>query len=205
MTEARVDGREGSLGAAPGEPPRRGPGRAPRQPRDVVSDERIAAEREGNDREFTEDREMTEDERLELFRDSLIQSVLPDLPAMPGFHVFWATTTNARDSISWRIRIGYRPIRAEDCPGWQGVTISSGEYAGVIAVNEMLAMRIPLSLYNRYMREVHHNMPLAEQEKIRAQIRNVSNDAARRGSKVTEGDGMAELGRRVAPPPEFVQ
>lgn len=199
-----MDDREASLGASPEGSPRRGPGRAPRQPRDVVSDERTAAEREGSEREFTEDREMTEDERLEFFRDSLNQSVLPDLPKTPGYHVFWATTTNARDSIQWRVRIGYRLIRAEDCPGWQGVTIKSGEYAGVIAVNEMLAMRIPLSLYNRYMREVHHTLPLAEQEKIRAQIRRVSDDAASRGSRVIEGDGMAELARRVAPPSEFV-
>jgi hypothetical protein len=199
-----VDDREESLGASSEEPPKkRGPGRAPRQPATVVSDERIAAEREGNDREFSEDRELTDDERLELFRDSMNQSVLPDLPYMPGYHVFWATTTNARDSIAWRIRIGYQPIRAEQCPGWEGVTITSGDYAGVIAVNEMLAMRIPLSLYNKYMREVHHNLPLAEQEKIRTQIQRVSEDARSRGSRVTEGDGMAELARRVAPPPEF--
>lgn len=199
-----MDDREESLGAQPEEPQKkRGPGRAPRQPATVVSDERIAAERESSDREFSEDRELTEDERLELFRESMSQSVLPDLPYMPGFHTFWATTTNARDSIQWRIRIGYKPIRAEECPGWEGVVITSGDYMGVIAVNEMLAMRIPLSLYNRYMREVHHNLPLAEQEKIRAQIQRVSDDAARRGSKVTEGDGMAELARRVAPPPEF--
>lgn len=200
-----MDEREPGLGEnAEGQPPkRRGPGRAPRQPRDAVSDERFAAEREANDREFTEDREMNEDERLEFFRDSLNQSVLPDLPKMAGYHVFWATTTNARDSIQWRIRIGYRPIRAEETPGWQGVSITSGEYAGVIAVNEMLAMRIPMSLYNKYMREVHHNLPMQEQEKIRQQIRRVGDDAARRGSKVIEGEGMNELGRRVAPPSQF--
>ena len=123
---------------------------------------------------------------------------------MPGYHVFWATTTNARDSIQWRIRIGYRPIRAEDSPGWQGVTVTSGEYAGVIAVNEMLAMRIPESLYRKYMKEVHHYLPLAEQEKIRAQVRNLNSDAEQRGSRVTPGDGMNELARRVRPPPEFV-
>lgn len=201
-----MDEREPGLGEdAEGQPKKRGPGRAPRQPRDVVSDERVAAEREANDREFTEDREMTEDERLEFFRDSLNQSVLPDLPKMAGHHVFWATTTNARDSIQWRIRIGYRPIRAEETPGWQGVTITSGEYAGVIAVNEMLAMRIPMSLYNKYMREVHHTLPMQEQEKIRQQIRRVSEDAARRGSKVVEGEGMNELARRVAPPAQFAE
>jgi hypothetical protein len=199
-----VDEREDSLGGQqPEGPPRRGPGRAPRQAPSVVSDERIAAEREGNDREFTEDREMTDDERLEFFRDSLIQSVLPDLPPMSGYHVFWATTTNPRDSIAWRIRIGYRPIRAEDSPGWEGVTVSSGEYAGAISVNEMMAMRIPLSLYNRYMQEVHHRMPLSEQDKIRAMVERVSNDGARRGLKVEVGDGMTELARRVVPAPMF--
>lgn len=201
-----MDDREESLGAQPEEPSKkRGSGRPPRQPAGVVSDERIAAEREGNEREFAEDREMSEDERLDFFRDSLNQSVLPDLPPMPGFHVFWATTTNARDSIQWRIRIGYRPIRAEESPGWQGVTVMTGDYAGVIAVNEMLAMRIPMSLYDKYMKEVHHYLPLAEQEKIRAQIKRVSDDAQRRGSKVTAGDGMDELERRVRPAPSFAQ
>jgi hypothetical protein len=199
-----VDDREQGLGTTPeGLPPRRGPGRLPRDVRDVASDERVAAERERNDREHTEDRDMTEDERLELFRESLHQSVLPDLPPMPGYHTFWATTTNPRDSIAWRLRIGYSLIRAEDCPAWDGISIKSGDYAGAISVNEMLGMRIPLALYNSFFREVHHNMPLAEEEKIRSSVERVSADARQRGSKVTEGDGMAELAKRVRPPPEF--
>ena len=162
-------------------------------------DPSLLAEREAGERDFTEDRDLSEDERLELFRESLVQSVLPDLPRMPGYHTCWLTTSNPRDSIQWRIRIGYELVKVQDCPGWDGVTVAAGEYAGVIAVNEMVAARIPLGLYNRYMREVHHTLPLKEEEKLRAQIDGLVDAAERRGSKVIEGDGTAALVQRASP------
>jgi hypothetical protein len=164
-------------------------------------DPRLLADREAAERDFTEDRDLSEDERLELFRESLVQSVLPDLPRMPGFHTCWLTTSNPRDSIQWRIRIGYELVKVQDCPGWDGVTVAAGDYAGVIAVNEMVAARIPLGLYNRYMREVHHTLPLKEEEKLRSQIDEFAGAAERRGSRVIEGDGTAELVQRAKPMP----
>ena len=200
-----MDAREQGLGDRDAESPKRGPGRPPRDAARVAPDERLAAEREATDREMTEDRDLTEDERLELFRDSLQQSVLPDLPGFPGYHTFWATTTNPRDSIQRRIMLGYKPIRVEECPGWEGVGMTVGGVDGVVSVNEMVGMRIPLSLYNRYMREVHHRLPLSEEEKLRSQIE-AQKDAARRlGSRLDEGDGMEELVQRAEPMPSFVE
>ncbi len=177
---------------------RRRPGQRARDP---VADDVYADEREASDRDFSEDRELTDDERLELFRDSMQQSVLPDLPPMPGYHVFWATTSNPRDSIQWRMRIGYELIRLSDCPGWEGVGVSAGGVEGVIGVNEMVAMRIKLSLYNKYMNLVHHRLPLAEEEKIAAQTDEFKEKAARRGAPVVEiGDGTANLVQRGQAP-----
>jgi hypothetical protein len=169
-----------------------------------MPDERIEDERGFEDRGVTEDREMSEDERLEMFRDSLQQSVLPDLPYMYGYHVCWLTTSNPRDSIQWRIRIGYELIRIEDLPGWEGVSLKTGDYSGVVGINEMVAARIPISLYNKYMREVHHNMPLSEEEKIRAKTTALKQQLEEVGSHVAEeGDGTASIVQRAGAMPEF--
>lgn len=195
-----MDDMEDRLGATEGTQ-KRAPGRGPRSP--VQVDERLLAERGRSDRDTTEDRELSEGDRLELFRESLVQSVLPDLPKVPGYHVCWLTTTNPRDSIQWRVRIGYELMRVEQCPGWDGVTLNTGDYAGVIGVNEMVAARIPLSLYNRYMREVHHSLPMQEEEKLRAQTQSLKEAAEARGSYVQEGDGTANVIQRADPMPEM--
>lgn len=182
-------------------PIKRPRGRPPLHSRDN-QDERFATERGMSERE-AEERELSDDEGLEIFRDSLTQSVLPDLPAMPGYHVCWLTTSNPRDSIAWRLRVGYELIRAEEIPGWDGAQMKTGEYSGVVGINEMVAARIPLSRYNRYMREVHHAMPLEQEQKLKTQTDLLKENANRMGARVDEGDGMAEIVQRAKPMPEF--
>jgi len=169
-------------------------------------DERLRSEREAQDREVTEEREITEAERLEFFRDSLQQSVLPDLPPIPGYHVCWLSTTHQRDTIAFRRRLGYQLIRVEDMPSWEGASAKDGDYQGVIAVNEMVAAKIPLSLYNRYMHEVHHRMPLSEEEKLKSALDTLKANAQRSGSAIVEeGEGTANVVQRARPMPEFTQ
>ena len=201
-----MEGREQGLGAEYGEPKKAG--RPPRSHDRVreMPDERLSAEREAADRDMTQDRELTDDDRLEMFRDSMQQSVLPDLPYFPGYHTFWATTTNPRDSLQRRIMWGYRPIRVEECPGWDGVGAASvGGVEGVVSVNEMVGMRIPLSLYNKYMNEVHHDRPLSEEEKLRSQLEAQAETARRMGSRLEVGEGNAALVQRAEPPPRFTR
>lgn len=196
---------EERLGSAEGTQ-KRGPGRPPRVHAPLPG-ERYATERERDERELTEDRDLTDDERLEFFLDSMHQSILPDLPRFPGYHVFWATTTNPRDSIQWRQQLGYRLIRSEECPGYEGISHKAGDYAGVIGVNEMVAMRIPLRLYNAYMKAMHHSLPLKEEEKIRASQESMRENARRVGSKIEEGDGtgapVGQIVQRADPMPEL--
>lgn len=194
---ATDDGRLGQSDEAPASGARRRPGS---HARDAIADQVTVDERERVEREFTEDRDLTEDDRLELFRDSQAQSVLPDLPPMPGYHLFWATTNNPRDSISWRLRLGYRLLRLEDVPGWDSVGVTAGGIDGVVGINEMVAMCVPLTLYNKYMREVHHNLPLAEEEKLAAQTDEFREKAASRGVRVDVGDGTAALVQKGKPP-----
>lgn len=157
---------------------------------DIAGDD-YSDERE-HDRDTLDDMDLSDDERLEAFRDSMRQSVLPDLPKMPGFHLCWLTTTNARDSIQNRVRMGYQLVRADMLRGWEGITVQAGEFAGVIGVNEMVAARLPDRLYKLFMKETHHNAPLAEEEKLRARTKAISAQAEAMGARVLEDAGQAE-------------
>lgn len=167
-------------------------------------DTRIQADREAQEREVTEEREITEDERLELFLESLHQSVLPDLPRIPGYHTCWLSTTHQRDTIAWRKRIGYVLIQQSEIPHYDAQSVKNGgPLDGCIMVNEMVAAKLPLTLYNRYMQAVHDRLPQEEANKLRAKTELLKQAAEERGLVVEEGDGMATLANRARPMPAF--
>lgn len=151
--------------------------------------------RASKDRPVKENRELTEADRLEMFRSQFFQSALPTLPDIPGFHICWLTTTNPRDTIQMRTRLGYEPVRAEEIPGWQHATLKTGDYAGCIGINELLAYKLPIRLYEMYMREAHHNQPLQEELKLKAVLDVIRKEAEEAGADVEEGEGTAELGK----------
>ncbi len=145
------------------------------------------------DRHATENRAISDDERLEMFRMNLYNDALPSIPDIPGYHVCWLTTTNKNDTIQMRMRLGYELIRGDDVPGMDLVTQKTGEYAGCVAVNEMLAAKLPLSLYYRYMQEAHHDAPLREEDKLAETAEIMREQAERSGGRLFEGDGMSEM------------
>jgi len=146
------------------------------------------------DRAVTQNREVTEDERVEMFRQSFFNSSLPDLPKIPGWHCCWLTTTNPRDSIQMRIRLGYEPVKPEDVPGWEYAALKTGDWSGFIGVNEMLAFKLPMSLYEKYMREAHHDAPMREEEKLTDTAEFLEQQAKSSKSRLTLGDGNLEIG-----------
>lgn len=145
------------------------------------------------DRSVTENREVTEADRLEMFRKQLFNDALPDLPNIPGYHVCWLTTTNSRDPIQRRIRLGYEPVKPEEVPGFEYATIRTGEWQGFVGVNEMLAFKLPLSLYTAFMKEAHHDAPASEEQKLADTAEQLRQEAEARGAKLEEGDGLSEL------------
>lgn len=147
------------------------------------------------DRNVTENREISDDERVEMFRQQFFQSSLPDLPSIPGWHMCWLTTTNPRDSIQIRIRLGYQPVKPEEVPGWEYATLKTGDWAGFIGVNEMLAFKLPMSLYEKYMLEAHHNAPLREEEKLTDTAEFLEQQARASKSKLQIGEGNMEIGK----------
>ena len=73
------------------------------------------------------------------------------------------------------------------------VTQKTGEYAGCLAVNEMIAAKLPESLYQRYMQEAHYDAPLREEEKLAETAELMREQAERAGGRLLEGDGMSEM------------
>lgn len=151
-----------------------------------------------DDRQVTQNREISDDDRLEMFRAQLFNDALPDLPEIPGYHMCWLTTTNPRDPIHRRIQLGYEPVKAEDVPGMAHASIKTGEWAGMIGVNEMLAFKLPESLYQRFMKEAHYDAPLREEDKLAEVADSIRAQAEQSGSRLIEGDGMDDF-RHEAP------
>ena len=154
--------------------------------------------RASDDRSVTENRELTDAERLEMFQRQNFNDVLPDLPKLPGFHLCWLTTTNPRDSIPSRLRLGYELLKAEELPGFEHAFLKTGEYVGCIGVAEMVAAKLPMSLYQMYMRENHHDAPARQAEGIAQQNESLSEQIRTKGGRVEEEEGMSDL-RHSAP------
>jgi hypothetical protein len=165
----------------------------------------VRASRRMQDRKVTQNRELSDDERIAEFRQQFFQSALPDIPRIDGYHVCWLTTQNPRDPIHSRVRLGYEPVTLTDIPGWEHSSIKTGEWQGCIGVNEMVAFKLPLPLYESYMRVNHHEAPLAEEEKLSSALRAMEaemNQASKRGKVSLEVEGgTAELGQAPEPPP----
>ena len=153
--------------------------------------------RENVDRPSTESRVVQDADRLDMFRRQNMNDALPDIPEIPGYHVCWLTTTDPRDPIHRRMRLGYEPIAAKDIPGMEYVSVKTGEWAGMIGVNEMLAFKLPNHLYQMFMKEAHYDAPLREEQKLLSAQEHLAEEARRRGAALIEDEGIAALRQRA--------
>jgi len=146
-------------------------------------------------RAVTETRNSTDADRLALFRMAHAQAALPDLPPIPGYHVCWLTSNNSKDSLSMRRRLGYEPIKPEEMVGFgEFATGQGGAIDGLIHVNEMVAFKLPLELYQSYMEENHHYAPAREDEKLTDAAQQAKEHLQRKTGKAVElGDGIENL------------
>ena len=92
--------------------------------------------------------------------------------------------------------MGYEPLKPEDVHGWEYATLKTGDWQGFIGVNEMLAFKLPMNLYNMYMTEAHHNAPLREEEKLSETAEYLEQQARSSKSGLTIGEGNSELGQK---------
>lgn len=148
--------------------------------------------------------ELSAAERDQMLRDDALQNMLPTPPAKPGIHYFYASMlTQGGASITWYRKLGYRPVRYEEMPGWATATMksASGEYAGCITVNEMLLMQCNDADYKRYMRILHHDKPNEEAGRVKDMLDAMKNDVGEKNilsvADSPANDGFAEMERQT--------
>jgi hypothetical protein len=143
---------------------------------------------------------MSGSERRRSFRDEWTQNALPEPPAIPGYHLCWLSTTNNYDPIHKRMRMGYEPVKAEDVPGFEVYKVKSGEFAGMVACNEMVLFKIPHALYQEMMSYFHHEKPLEEEEMIKKQNEALNDPNAKSVTAHSEDDGFKSIGKPKSAP-----
>jgi hypothetical protein len=145
-----------------------------------------------NERRAPEENFVSSEERRRAFRSEWLQEALPTPPEITGFHLCWLSTTNQYDPIHKRLRLGYTPVKAEELPGFDTYRVKSGEHEGFVACNEMVLYKLPMSIYQDLMAEMHHYAPLDEQEKVQVQQEQLMGQRDSQGKPLVmiEGDGM---------------
>lgn len=137
-------------------------------------------------------------ERTAMIRSEFQQEALPTPPEIPGFHLCWLSTTSSYDPIHKRMRLGYRPVSAEEIQGFASFRMNAGEFEGGIACNEMLLFKIPNETYDAIMQEFHHNMPLEEEQALKSRLVNESmkdSKGRKLGEIAEDSDGFDEMAR----------
>lgn len=156
------------------------------------------------DREQSEDREMSDELRLQMFAQNFSEGALPSLPDIDDYHTIWLTTNNPRDPIHARLRVGYELIKLEEISGWaDNLSIKTGEYAGCIGVNEMIAAKLPDRLYQMFMAENHHHAPNREEERLDNDLNELQEQARRKKARLYVEEGNEEMRQSRVPVPEF--
>jgi hypothetical protein len=176
------------------------------------SDRRLGSDsrrdRRQDSRMAEDGRTLNDDERLDEFRRANVNNVLPNLPKIRGYHVIWLTTKHPSDTIASRLRMGYELIKPAEIPEYKSMSMKTGDYGNVIQCNEMIAAKIPLHLYQMYMREAHHDAPLLEEQKlvdaeeaVKDQMASVAT-RGRKAVKIEREEGMEDLAKD-RPAPQF--
>ena len=109
-----------------------------------LNDGRESRGAEDHERLPPEDQMAFSEEQMQMFFDEWQQQAMPKLPDIPGWHVCWLSTTNIYDSVDKRIRMGYQAVKPEEVPGYEHMRVKSGEFAGLISINELVMFKIPM-------------------------------------------------------------
>jgi hypothetical protein len=122
-------------------------------------------------------------------RNEFQQTVLPNIPDIPGYHLCWLATNSQYDPIHRRFSLGYAPVRADEMPGYDIYKVKEGDQSGHIMCNEMLLCKMPMDVYQEIMLEHHHYQPMDEAEKIKVQQEQLVNQRDRTGKAMGSIEG----------------
>lgn len=164
--------------------------------RSTEGDSRLLA---SEDRTAVDEREVTDSRRLDVSMDDWSFDKMPQLPVIPGFKTIWLSTTHKQDTISRRKKLGYTEIRPEEAPDLAAYSTQSGDNAGAIICEELMAFKLPEELWFKYMNHFHHTKPLMDEAGIKEEIERIQEQAAAfKGRVEFEGgasSGFHDMGR----------
>lgn len=152
------------------------------------------------DAERTEMGALSQDELEKLIVSEFEQTALPQPPAIPGWHLCWLTTQSQYDTIQKRQRLGYKPVRRDEVPGFDPSNGQSlTDFQGFVTCNEMVLFKIPDDRYQAIMKYFHHKKPLEEEAGVVANIEAAQGKSDSEGRQLgsTEGDGINDLATSV--------
>ena len=158
-------------------------------------DDRSSADQERTNKDGTS---LTLEERRRRMRSEWTQDILPTPPKVPGWHFCWLSTTNSADPIYKRMQKGYLPVKASELQGFTQTVAGEGEFEGVIACNEMLLFKIEEELYQDIMSYLHHELPMSEEELLKANAKPQGTDTD--GKDLGEIEGFETLAKPAAIP-----
>lgn len=161
----------------------------------AARDDRSSADAERINKDGTS---MTLEERRKQMRSEWTQDVLPTPPKVPGWHFCWLSTTNSSDPIYRRMQKGYVPVKVSELTGFSTQSVAGGEFDGVIACNEMLLFKIEEELYQDIMMYLHHELPMSEEELLKANAKPSGADSD--GRDLGDVEGFEALARKVKTP-----
>lgn len=141
---------------------------------------------------------LTLEERRKMMRQEWTQDVLPTPPKVDGWHFCWLSTTNSADPIYKRIQKGYTPVKVNELIGFTQQHVTEGEFEGCVSCNEMVLFKIEEELYQDIMMYLHHELPMSEEELLKANAKPNGEDTD--GRELGEMDGFEALARRVRKP-----
>lgn len=140
-------------------------------------------------------------ERRALIRGEFTQEALPSAPDVPGWHFCWLAVNSTYDPIHKRMRLGYVPVKPEEIMGrgFENMKMTSGEFEGCIACNEMVLFKIPEARYQAIMAEFHHHMPLEDEQGIWERMQEQQAMTDRSGNKLLGPDAEDQGFRSLDP------
>lgn len=158
------------------------------------------------DRNHTENREDSDAVRRAERRAMLsdVNTLLPQSPVIPGFHTFWATTTNNKDTVENRQRMQYSFVTRAELPDFCLNSQKDGQSTeDRIMINEMVLMKIPQDLWEDDMMYKHYDLPSESIQNLKNSVqighdgkgRKVAYSGGDFNQGVADGYGMTGLGR----------
>lgn len=145
--------------------------------------------------------------RRRAFREKWMTTYLPNLPKKPGWHRFWASTTNSSDTPQRRLALGYTFVQEKDLmgEGWFPEAESvkdGGKLDGAVRWREMIAMEIPEDDYQEMMQEFHYDQPRDAVADIFEPLAELNERGKSQGARVTlteDLDAIRQQFRRNRP------